>query len=315
MAKITGPLMSAEASGLIGERLTFSNRKSGRQVRFQKAQKTDNPTWKQTDEQSLYRVIYARWLSFTIAEKKVYNDLVIEKNLKMSGWNYFLKLAMASPLTYLGLCGYWSMNRTGFGTVLDLSKNGNAGTLMPTYPSNCPLYVASKNKKMLKALYFDGLNDYVNIGATTNLNNITGAITIELWFNLNTSSMPKTHRMMCDMNAANSSYISVITSVEPFLSLSIGGLQKTLHSFFYPLINTWYHLVATWNADKMRIYINGALKNTSVSYTGALNFSGNKYIGKYAAAGYEWSGLIDEFRIYNRALGATEILKLYNLFK
>ena len=39
MAKIKHPLLSAEASGMIGPRLTFSKRGSGQQVRIQRKQK------------------------------------------------------------------------------------------------------------------------------------------------------------------------------------------------------------------------------------------------------------------------------------
>jgi len=39
MAKITGPLLSASASGSIGPRLTFSKRTTGQQVRYQRPQK------------------------------------------------------------------------------------------------------------------------------------------------------------------------------------------------------------------------------------------------------------------------------------
>ncbi len=150
MSKVTGPLFSEKASGLIGERLVFSQRKSGQQARFQKAQKIENPTWSQTDEQSLYRVIYARWLSFSAGEKAVYDDECKSKNLKMSGWNLFFRKAMADPYTYLGLCGYWSFNRPAQSTVLDLSKNGNTGTLQPTYPSDCPTFIESKIKNYFK---------------------------------------------------------------------------------------------------------------------------------------------------------------------
>ncbi|KKK68332.1 hypothetical protein LCGC14_2945110, partial [marine sediment metagenome] len=37
--KIKGPLQSEKASGMIGPRITFSERKSGQQARFQKSQK------------------------------------------------------------------------------------------------------------------------------------------------------------------------------------------------------------------------------------------------------------------------------------
>jgi len=81
MAKIKGPLMSVSAQGTIGERLTFSERKSGQQVRFQKAQIIKDVGYKQLDNQALYRLIYSYWSSFSDSEKAVWNDLAVSQDL------------------------------------------------------------------------------------------------------------------------------------------------------------------------------------------------------------------------------------------
>jgi len=61
MAKLTGPLMSLEARGSLGPGLTYSERKSGSQVRTQQKQVIPKPSYASTDNQSLYRLIIARW--------------------------------------------------------------------------------------------------------------------------------------------------------------------------------------------------------------------------------------------------------------
>ena len=147
MVKVEGPLGSHSAHGSIGNVLTFSKKKTGQQVRYQKKQ-ADKITPDRADVRALYRLILACWRNKTQVQKDVFNDQIKQKNLQMTGWNYFFKLASANPYTYLGLCGYWSLNVQNGASVKDLSKNGNTGILKPTYPSDCPVYVTSKNDKM-----------------------------------------------------------------------------------------------------------------------------------------------------------------------
>jgi len=179
MTKLNGPLFSLNASGSIGDELTYSKRKSGNQVRFQRKQKIPQPNFAPVDNQSLYRLIIARWNAMTDNEKNVYNNDPIIKELGLSGYNLFVKQSMISPITHLGLIGYWTFNRAGYSTVLDVSKNGNVGTLKPNYPTNAPAYVDSDNIKMRKALSFDGVDDYLSIATAAELG-LTSSSTVTL---------------------------------------------------------------------------------------------------------------------------------------
>ena len=77
MAKIEGPLFSQEASGSMGPRLTFSQRKTGQQVRFQKKQK-DHNTASQTVQRGFFEEGYAAWNTLSDAEKQQWNDFIKE---------------------------------------------------------------------------------------------------------------------------------------------------------------------------------------------------------------------------------------------
>ena len=73
-------------------------------------------------------------------------------------------------------------------------------------------------------------------------------------------------------------------------------------------MNTWTHLAATYDGTTVRLYVNGAqvasraVTGNLISSTGALRIGGNTIWGEY------FSGLIDEVRIYNRALTPAEIV-------
>src|SRR5204863_1499266 len=72
-------------------------------------------------------------------------------------------------------------------------------------------------------------------------------------------------------------------------------------------LNTWSHLATTYDGANLRIYVNGtqvatkAITGNLLTSTGVLRIGGNSVWGEY------FSGLIDELRVYNRALTATEL--------
>jgi hypothetical protein len=68
----------------------------------------------------------------------------------------------------------------------------------------------------------------------------------------------------------------------------------------------WYYVAYVYNGVDLRIYVNSVLDNTPPSRTGSLKT--NSYpllIGKYGTTSF--NGVIDEVRVYNRALSAAEI--------
>ena len=307
--------MSDKASGSVSPYLTFSERKSGSQVRFQRKQKLILSTWGQADQKSLYRTIYSRWLSFSAAERKVYDDEAKAKNLRMSGWNLFLKYAMANPKIYLGLVGYWSMNRSGFGTILDISKNGNVGTLKPLYPSNCPAYVESKNEKLLKALSFDGVNDKVDLST---LPTIVAPYSVSLWF------YPRQlNKLQAMVSLRGSLFYPYFCFHINNKLLVYAGSEKYRYGnkvFTSGDLNKWWHVVfIVANPNSLidwKVYLNGANDTGTSGANTGIYYSPGSYGNIGASIGsYFFNGLIDDVRIYNRALGPTEILKLYKLFR
>ncbi|MEA2696950.1 MAG: hypothetical protein QOI66_1221 [Myxococcales bacterium] len=78
----------------------------------------------------------------------------------------------------------------------------------------------------------------------------------------------------------------------------------------------WYHIAVTFTAaDVPTIYING-VNQTLTMYSVAVSGSpisnvGTGYIGNKSDLSRGWTGLIDDLRIYNRILSASEINSLY----
>ena len=76
-------------------------------------------------------------------------------------------------------------------------------------------------------------------------------------------------------------------------------------------MNKWYHLVGTYDGKEMKIYVNGKLENTTNAQSGEINYPDRIFytIGAYKDDNEDFShkGLIDEVRIYDRALTEKEI--------
>ena len=72
-------------------------------------------------------------------------------------------------------------------------------------------------------------------------------------------------------------------------------------------LDAWSHLALTYDSVAVRLLVNGAqvatlpLTSPVISSSGPLKIGGNAIWGEY------FKGLIDEVRVYNRALTASEI--------
>jgi len=162
------------------------------------------------------------------------------------------------------------------------------------------------------ALQFDGKDDYVDAGSSANLD-ITSAITVEAWVKPNTN----TGQIVSKRNSTvGSSYqFLILSSGKARFSFWVSSSEKIVDSLSTISLNTWSHLVGTYNGSVITFYINGVLDNTTVT-SGSID-SYPTVSTRIGAVGsgfstYYFNGLIDEVRIYNRALSETEIRYHYN---
>jgi len=91
---------------------------------------------------------------------------------------------------------------------------------------------------------------------------------------------------------------------------------------FTPTVGVWYHIVSTYNGNKlntgMNLYINGVLQsvtrsNFGTTYLGLSVASEPVYLGHFnPLTGYNLEGMMDECNWFNAELMATEVTNLYN---
>ncbi len=76
---------------------------------------------------------------------------------------------------------------------------------------------------------------------------------------------------------------------------------------------TWYHIAVVLSGNTGTLYVNGAAVATNTSMTlhpSSLGSTTHNYLGKSQFSDPAFLGTIDDFRIYSRALSASEILAL-----
>ena len=197
------------------------------------------------------------------------------------------------------LVGAWGFDEASGTTTADASGRGNTGTLSgPT---------RNAGGRFGGALSFDGINDWVTVPDADSLD-LTSGMTLEAWVR---------------PTAIGSNWRSVLLKEQPgdliyALYAGDGAGRAATHIFTTadrglsgttatPL-NAWTHLAATYDGATQRIYVNG-VQAASRAQTGAIRVStGALRIGGNNIWSNEWfAGLIDELRVYNRALSAAEV--------
>ena len=88
MVKTIGPLLSLDAHGTVAGLLTFSKRRSCKQVRFQKKQ-TDVITTARTAHRNLFLFAITAWHTLTTEQKETYN--VRARPLPITGYNLYIQ--------------------------------------------------------------------------------------------------------------------------------------------------------------------------------------------------------------------------------
>ena len=224
---------------------------------------------------------------------------------------------IGKPPTNLGLVGYWSMNE-GTGTVAgDGSGNGNQGVL-----TGGPTWVDGKRGK---ALNFDGVNDYVNAGSDASLDKIgLGARTVTAWINARSLGEGNFGRIIDKNQGGAVGWLLYLCNSDScvngfrFNQTTTGTNNDIYDARNVLTFNKWIHVAFTYSGTvgtPAIFYIDGKSVTVSTRTTGDGSLDDDSAnvatIGGSTPTDRTFDGLIDEVRVYNRALSATEIQALY----
>lgn len=236
----------------------------------------------------------------------------------------------------LGLVGYWSFNEGTSTSATDFSGYGNNGTFnnISNPPTTSSGWISGKLGKGVK---FDGSNDFVSAANSSSLN-LGGKteFTLSAWVKVRAFNIVSS----CDNDAIIAKggdavvggyflYLGDTGSCGPntgivYLSGGFVDGSAAVHNagganggIVQLQKDIWYHLTVIYNGSTLKTYVNGvedASLNTTAtvgSNSETLNMGANTNNGGGGVYAYRTNSIIDEVRIYNRAISLSELAGLY----
>ena len=98
--------------------------------------------------------------------------------------------------------------------------------------------------------------------------------------------------------------------IKPRFRLKTGSTTHTLIGTQTLNPNTWYHIAATYDGSKMRLYIDGVEKGSLTKTGNIASSSPSIRIGDNPIQVKHFDGIIDEVNLYRTALTPAEITTL-----
>ena len=224
------------------------------------------------------------------------------------------------PETAVGdIVARWPLDETSGLTALDVIAGNNG-----TYRNGVTLNQIAACANTGNGVYFDGLNDYVEIAHSADYLLDEGTVT--LWARIDALGAQEGLFSKDSNGFDTGGHLRI--SVQPGGDVEV-RLQSTTTNFFVnsaPIsATTWFHVAFSWGPDGMALSIDGGVPVTD-PYTGGLgttsggagNFepialgAGTTLSDDLLVTPTDWhfNGYLDDVRIYDGALSQSEIIAL-----
>ncbi len=211
-----------------------------------------------------------------------------------------------------GLVAWWKFDETDGLTAVD-SHGSNDGTLInfsdsPGWTNDTPGAASSG------ALFFDGENDVVDCG--TAFGAVSNAMTVEVWIKREAITGSWDIYLTKYQNVDNRWYLRVNSDGRPStFGKSNGGPVFPNDNFYSTDVvasSVWHHVALTASADSNCVwYVDGVPQGAGTLLQTSFANAGKLLVGAYDGAALPIRALMDDVRIYNRALSPAEILRNY----
>ena len=213
--------------------------------------------------------------------------------------------------------GHWTLDEGSGTTVADVSGNGNDGTIMDNPDLDDPTWIAGVYGG---ALEFHGTGvagtggDFIDCGNDASLD-ITGPISIALWIRPDaddpegkgtsggeTAPMAKatsdwSWQVRYGWGGAPTPYMSFTFNTSPRAWASVG---RNLERY------EWCHIACSYDGTTLKCYLDGV--ETDSTPMGEIHSSADPVLIGSDGWKCDWTGAIDDVRIYDRGLSADEIV-------
>jgi hypothetical protein len=203
------------------------------------------------------------------------------------------------------LVGYWRFDE-GSGTVAyDTSGNGNDAVF-----TGDPQWVAGQ---FGGALEFDGSGDFLDCGNDPSLM-ISGAVTMTAWIRLGAVGID--HKIGGNQDGANGGYKMSMYNTDKVefeirTAANAAVLNRNVAGGTTMDAGVWYHIAGVYSQEDgyIRTYVDGVLDREMATAEALGASPGNLYMGcePYNTGAYHFNGVMDDLRLYSRALTEPEI--------
>ncbi|MDP3070204.1 MAG: LamG-like jellyroll fold domain-containing protein, partial [Opitutaceae bacterium] len=209
-----------------------------------------------------------------------------------------------------GRQAHWKFDATSGTTATDSSGNANTGTLV-----NGPTWVAGK---IGNAVNFDAVNDLVNGGSGATLDNLP-ALTVSAWVKANSYVGRIVHKDIGTVSTVGWQFYQNGSGSMGFVAKHATTNINRISAANAISLGAWNHVMVTWTgsstATNAKIYVNG-VETGYATTTNGVGTRGNDatasaFIGNNDTGVRTFDGALDDVRIYNRVLTASEIQAVY----
>lgn len=213
------------------------------------------------------------------------------------------------------MVAWWSFDFSSKDSPQDLAGYNNFGTKM-----NGPISVAGK---VLGALQFDGVEDYIEVKDHSELNFGTGDFSFDAW--IKTDAKTGVEVIVDKRKGYNTGYSFFLNDGYLSLQLADGSGFSGYTNYASPVFvadANWHHIAITVSRKSrlgILFYLDGVSTQFGdpTSHPATLTNTDNLRIGRNSSAGSNdpigtFKGILDEIELFNRVLTPQEVKAIYN---
>ena len=219
------------------------------------------------------------------------------------------------------LVGHWTFDGSDIqgATAIDRSSFGNNGTITGT---------TKTIGKLGQGLSFNGTSDYVDIASQVNMLPVyryNTTYSVSFWMKGPTNQGSAKLYAEAAANGPGQQFLWIESDdngasgkIQILIKNQAGTLVLNALSTGTAFDNTWHHVAWVDSNGVAKLYIDSTQDATNFNYTRSGTFTGinTTAFGAQLLDGYATgfvSVVLDDVRVYNRALSSVEIASLYNI--
>jgi hypothetical protein len=150
----------------------------------------------------------------------------------------------------------------------------------------------------------DGAGQSIDFGDINSMDGLS-ALTVMAWF---CPRADNNNGIVGKATTGATGWAILTSPTDMSICADIGSWQCADTTDLNPAVGECYHIVGTYDGETLRLYVNGTERINNAAPSGSIDASSDTFkLGRNGASSYECDGMVDEVRIYNRTMNATEI--------